>query len=55
MSSYLCLNPHCKGRRRQFVSEKSFGCIYKNPLRVGISSLPVCLRVITQVLNLTTG
>jgi len=25
MSSFLCLNPHCNGRRRRFVSEKSFG------------------------------
>jgi hypothetical protein len=23
--SFLCLNPHCSGRRRRFVSEKSFG------------------------------
>ena len=25
MSSFVCLNPHCSGRRRRFVSEKSFG------------------------------
>ena len=25
MSSYLCLNPHCKGRRRCFVNVKLFG------------------------------
>ena len=25
MSSYICLNPHCKGRRRRFVTDKSFG------------------------------
>ena len=24
MSSFVCLNPHCSGRRRRFVSEKSF-------------------------------
>ena len=25
MSSYVCLNPNCKGCRRRFVSEKLFG------------------------------
>ena len=25
MSSYVCLNPHCKGRHHCFVKEKSFG------------------------------
>ena len=25
MSSYICLNPHCKGRCRRFVTEKLFG------------------------------
>ena len=25
MSSYICRNPHCKGRRRRFVTDKSFG------------------------------
>ena len=24
MSSHVCLNPHCKGRRRRFVSKKLF-------------------------------
>jgi hypothetical protein len=25
MPSYVCLNPHCKERRRRFVSKKTFG------------------------------
>jgi hypothetical protein len=54
MSSYICLNPHCKGRHCRFVSKK-MGYINRNPLCVGISSAPVCLQVIHQVLSSTTA
>jgi hypothetical protein len=35
-------------------AKNRLGCIYKNPLRVCISSVPACLQVINQVLSLTT-
>ena len=53
MSSHVSI-PTAKDTFVDLSAKNCLGCIYKNPLRVGTSSVPACLQVISQVLSLTT-